>query len=201
MPSNAWSPHRIAGAVAGAVLGVCTLAAAQDSIDWRDAASCVDRVCSIRGTIVDQKDDDPVIRLYFDASRREVYLTLIRGWFVTWPDYVGHAIVATGPVDQFQGATEMILRTPDSVAVLDAPFTPTAPEATATVAPTLTSTPPPTAVPTLAPTGVPTLVPATAPPAVAVPPPVATQQTEEVDQLRQRVKELEERVHQLEGAH
>jgi hypothetical protein len=97
---------------------------ADDAIDWRDAASCVGRVCSIRGTVAAQEDGGAYERLYFDAERHDVYVTLMRGWLVTWPSYIGHAIVATGPVDRWHDHTEMILRTPDAIALLDAADTP-----------------------------------------------------------------------------
>lgn len=96
------------------------------------APTCVGRVCSIRGTVVAQEDGGAYYRLYFDAERRDVYVTLMRGWLVNWPGYVGHAIVATGPVDRFRDDTEMILRTPDAIALLDAPFTPVPGAATPT---------------------------------------------------------------------
>jgi hypothetical protein len=201
MPSNVWLLRKLAGLACVLALGASSAGAQDDAIDWQNAASCVDHVCSMRGTIADQKDDGPVIRLYFDATRRDVYLTLMRGWFVTWPSYVGHTIVATGPVDQFQGAFEMILRTPDSIVVLDAPLTPTPSEDSPTAAPTQTATRAPTSAPTDVPTTLPTAMPPTALPTAVVAPSAAAQDAEEVDQLRQRVKELEERVRQLEGAH
>ena len=194
MPSTASSPGRRCPATAAALGGVllAALAAAQDTVDWQDAASCVGRVCSVRGTVAEVQDDGPVIRLYFDAARHDVYATLVRGWLVTWPEYAGHAIVATGPVNSFRAATEIMLRDPGAVVVLDAPLTATPPSETATEAPTLA--------PTLVPTPVPTLVP-TAAASPAAPAPAATATSAEADQLRQRVRELEERVRQLEGAH
>lgn len=106
------------------------LLATPEPVDWSAAAGCVGRVCSIRGTVVAQEDGGAFYRLYFDAERRDVYVTLMRGWFVTWPDYVGRRIVATGPVDRWRSATEMILRSPDAIALLDPP--PTPPPAAAT---------------------------------------------------------------------
>ncbi|MBX3025161.1 hypothetical protein KF840_09645 [bacterium] len=101
-------------------------ARADEAVDWTDAATCVDRVCSLRGRVVAQEDGGAFYRLYFDRERRDVYLTLMRGWLVTWPSYVGHTIVATGPVDRWRDHSEMILLTPDAIALLDAPDTPTA---------------------------------------------------------------------------
>ncbi|MEO8602015.1 MAG: hypothetical protein ABI629_05510 [bacterium] len=213
MRSTVSSARSVAvAALAGLVLSAPAVAPAQDTVDWQDAATCVGRVCGLRGTVADAQDDGPVIRLYFDAARRDVYVTLVRGWFVTWPDYAGHAIVATGPVDQFRSATEVIVRDPGAVEVLDAPLTPTPPEETATAAPLATSTAAPTLAPTsaptlappLVPTVPPTLVPTSVAPAVAppaVPAAAATAASEDAEQLRQRVRELEERVRQLEGAH
>ena len=128
---------------------------ADDAIDWTDASSCVGRICSIRGTVVAQEDGGSYYRLYFDAERRDVYVTLMRGWLVTWPSYVGHAIVATGPVDRWHDHTEMLLRTPDAIALLDVPDTPT--------------------------------------PGVATPTPSG-----EVEELRDRVRSLEQKIEQLE---
>jgi hypothetical protein len=169
-------------------------AGAQETVDWRDAGTCVGRVCTVRGTVNAVKDDGPVIRLYFDPAQRNVYITLMRGWFVTWPDYGGHLIAATGPVDRFRDHVEMIVHDPGAIAVLDAPFT-ESPADTPTDAPatgTATAVPPsatPTSPPTAAPTAVPTAVPPT-----AVPPTVSN----EVEELRERVRQLEQRLHELE---
>lgn len=130
-------------------------AAADEAIDWTDAASCVGRICSLRGTVVAQEDGGAYQRLYFDRERRDVYVTLMRGWLVTWPSYVGHSIVATGQVDRWQDQSEMILKTPDAIVLLD--------------------------------------VPDTATPGVATPTPAS-----EVQELRDRVRSLEEKIEQLE---
>jgi hypothetical protein len=130
-------------------------AAADDVVDWTDAGICIGRVCSIRGSVVAQEDGGAYQRLYFDAERRDVYVTLMRGWLVTWPSYVGHSIVATGPVDRWRADVEMILRTPDAIALLDAAETPLR--------------------------GAPTPTPA-----------------REVEELRDRVRSLEEKIERLE---
>lgn len=109
-----------------ALLLIAAPAFGDEVVDWTEAASCVGRVCALRGTVVAQEDGGPYYRLYFDAERRDVYVTLMRGWLVTWPRYVGHTIVATGPVDRWRDHSEMILLTPDAIALLDAPDTPTA---------------------------------------------------------------------------
>jgi hypothetical protein len=113
-------------------------AAGQDVVDWRELPSCVGKVCSVRGRVVEQREDGPVIRLFFDAERHDVYVTLMRGLLVTWPSYVGHEIVATGNVDRFRSDTEMLLENPNDVAILD-PATPTPP---APGAPPTIATPP-----------------------------------------------------------
>lgn len=138
---------------------------AQEVVDWTDAASCVGRICSVRGTVVAQEDHGPVYRLYFDAARRDVYATLVRGWLVTWPSYVGHPILASGKVDRFRDSVEVMVRDPGNIDVLDAPQTPTLAPFTAAPPPAV----PPTATPTLAPGAPPTIA---APPPSA-PPPVA----------------------------
>ena len=158
---------------------------ADEVIDWTGAPSCIDRVCSLRGTVVEQEDGGPFYRLFFDAERHDVYITLMRGWMVTWPSYVGHSIVATGPVDRWRDHSEMILLTPDAIVFLDAPDTPV---------PDLTPiAPEPTAEP-VAPTPVP--VAPTAVPIVATP-----TASDEVEQLRDRVRTLEEKIERLEGGH
>jgi hypothetical protein len=122
---------------------VCCLidrAAGQDVVDWPDLSRCVGRTCSVRGRVVEQREEGPVIRLYFAAERRDVYVTLMRGLLVTWPSYAGHDIVATGRVDRFRGDIEMLIENPHAVAILD-PATPTPPApgaAQATVTPPVT---------------------------------------------------------------
>jgi hypothetical protein len=150
---------------------------AQEVVEWTDAASCVGRICTMRGTVVAMEDRGPTYRLFFDGERRDVYLTLMRGWLVTWPDFVGHAIAATGPVDRFQGDTEMIVRARDAVVILDPAATPTAAA--------------PTTVPTTEPTGVPTTEPTAAP----TPAP-----TGELERLREDMRRLQEKIDQLEQA-
>ena len=162
-------------------------ASADDAVDWSEAPSCINRVCSLRGTVVEQEDGGAFYRLYFSSERRDVYITLMRGWLVTWPDYVGHAIVATGPVDRWRDHAEMILLTPDAIALLDAPDTPV-PNLTpvAAVAPAHTAT-------AVAPTAAPV---STDTPIAATPTP-----SDEVERLRERVRTLEEKIERLEGGH
>jgi len=178
---------RFAGAalLLGAAVG---RAGADENVDWRDAHRCVGRICAVRGTVVEARDEGAVIRLYFDAERRDVYVTLVRGWLVTWPDYAGHAIVATGPVDRFRDQTEVMVRDPSAITVLDAALTATPAATTTPVA----ASPTPTAAAT---SPVPTAVPPTAVPPTVAPPPA----DDEVERLRRRVRELEERVEELEG--
>ena len=144
---------------------------ADEAIDWTEAPNCIDRVCSLRGTVVAQEDGGPFYRLYFDAERHDIYITLMRGWMVTWPSYVGHTIVATGAVDRWRDHSEMILLTPDAIVFLDAPDTPV---------PDFTPIAP-------APTAVPVAATPTA--------------SDEVEQLRDRVRTLEEKIERLEGGH
>lgn len=183
---------RIAAALAVAAL-LAVAAGAQETVDWRDAGTCVGRVCTVRGTVNAVKDDGPVIRLYFDPEQRSTYITLMRGWFVNWPDYGGHLIAATGPVDRFRDQVEMIVRDPDAIAVLDGPLAPTPADTATAMPPTMTPTVAPTTAPTAAPTAIPTAVPTALPP-TAVPPTVSN----EVEELRERVRQLEKRLHELE---
>lgn len=163
-------------------------AAAQDVVDWPDAASCSGRFCSVRGTVVTQEDQGPVYRLYFDPTRRDVYVTLVRGWLVTWPSYVGHPILATGKVDRFRDHVEVLVRDPSGIAVLDASPTPTlgplpviprpanaapaAPPPTA-AAPAPAAPAPPPAAPPMIPAAPPAMAPAPAEAPRAIEPPPA----------------------------
>lgn len=186
--------------------GARAVAAEEEIVDWQDAARCVGRVCSIRGTVVEAEDDGPSTRLYFDAERRDMRVLLMRGWLVTWPSYVGHEIIATGKVDRFRDHVEMILLAPGDITVVGGLPSPTpSAEATLTAPPPLTETPtalpPLTETPTVPPPDTPTIAaPSTstkAPPPTSVPAP--TQPAAEVDELRKRVRELEDRVRELEG--
>lgn len=155
---------------------------AQDPVDWHDAAQCVGRACSVRGTVAAEEQDGPVTRLYFDAARRDVYVTLVRGWLVTWPSYAGKRIVATGSVDRFRNDVEMIVESPNSIVLADA--TPADAPTPALRAPSPTAAEPsPTAI-----AATPTLVAPTAAPTPG-----------EADRLRERVRELEDRVRELES--
>lgn len=175
-------------AASAVVLLTCgaTLAAAGGEgpvVDWHDAAACVGRVCAIRGTVAEVEVAGPTHRLYFSTGDRTVRIVLMRGWLVTWPDYDGRTIVATGTVDRFQDHVEMIVRDPSRVVVEDSTTELASPPAT------IASTPAPR--------------PAAASPAEPsqTPEPLATATptAPEVDQLRERVRELEERIRDLEG--
>ena len=143
-----------------ALLLVCcaavTARAEETTVDWRDAALCVGRVCSVRGTVATVESDGPTYRLYFDPERRDVRVVLMRGWLVTWPNFEGHSIVATGRVDRFRDHVEQIVVDPNDVEILDPAPTPTA-------------------------GGEPTPTPG------------------ELEHLREQVRELEQRVRELEG--
>ena len=138
---------------------LCTAVAARaegETVDWRDAAQCVGRVCGVRGTVALSESDGPTIRLYFDPQQRDVRVLLMHGWLVTWPRYDGETIVATGKVDRFRDHVEVIVLDPGSVTVLD---------------------PVPSPTPTAGPSPTPG----------------------EVEELREKVRELEQRLHELEG--
>ena len=99
--------------------------AAEEPIDWQNAAACVGRMCELRGTVAEVEHDGPTIRLYFDAQRREVRIVLMRGWLVSWPEYAGATIVARGNVHRFRDHLEMIVLAPGDITVLDALPSPT----------------------------------------------------------------------------
>ncbi len=107
--------------IASAILLMCfsqaPAARAQDPIDWHAASTCVDKVCAVAGTVAVAEDDGAVIRLFFDAERRDVAVVLLRAWFTTWPHYVGQEIVATGHVQRFRQRTEIVVRTPGAITV------------------------------------------------------------------------------------
>jgi hypothetical protein len=109
------------------VLLHASAAAAAEPIDWTRAEQCVGEVCAVSGTVARAEDVAGAIRLYFDDSRRDVYVTLVRGWLVAWPDYSGRRIVATGPVRRFRDAVEVKVRDPDAIEVAGAPAGPDAP--------------------------------------------------------------------------
>ena len=150
------------------LLVVCCAAVAayaqDDAVDWRDAAGCAGRVCSLRGTVVDWEPAPATIRLYFDTNRT-VRILLMRGWLVTWPAYVGQTIVATGKVQRFQEHIDMIVVDPSNITVFG-------PLPTATAA---------------------------SPPASPSAPAGPTPTSGEVEELRQRVRELEQHIKDLEG--
>jgi hypothetical protein len=136
-------------------------------VGWRDAARCVDRFCTVTGTVVESETIGPTIRLYFDAHDRTFRVLLMRAWLVTWPPYGGETVAVTGKVQRFHDHLEMIVRDPGDVVVIGG-------------TPTATATPP-------------------APPGAASPPLAATPTPGEVEQLRERVRELEQRIKDLEG--
>jgi hypothetical protein len=105
-------------------LAAPALAAAVDPIPWTDAASCVGRVCSISGTVVDVEDDGTAIRLYFDKENHDVCVTLVRSWLVSWPDYAGRSLVANGLVRRFREVTEVTVHGVDEITLADAGPTP-----------------------------------------------------------------------------
>jgi hypothetical protein len=170
----------------------------EETVDWREAAQCVGRVCAVRGTVAVSEDDGPTIRLYFDAERRDVRVLLMRGWLVTWPHYDGATIVATGKVHRFRDHIEMIVLSPDNVEVLDGmPSATSTAESTPTASPASSPTWSFPAQPT--PTTASIATPTSRSEAVATAVPAPAPSPGEVEQLRQRVRELEERVRELEG--
>ena len=188
---------------------VATAYAQEEPIDWRDAASCVGQVCSIRGTVALTDNDGAAIRLYFDPERRDVRVLLMRGWLVTWPQYDGQTIVATGKVGRFRDHVEVTVLDPSKVVVVGGASLPTPTEpgpspptpSPAAPSPTQIQSSPtqiassPTQVPS-SPTQIPSS-PTLAPPPTQPPPP--SPPASEVEELRQRVRELEQRVRELEG--
>jgi hypothetical protein len=166
------------GGIAFVVACFATTLLGLETLEWHRAADCIGRVCGVAGTVVAQEEADGVTRLYFDQERRDVSVLLVSSLFVTWPQYTGQTIVATGKVRRFGEQVEVVVsRPPDIVA---APGTPGLP----------TQTPVPTEAP---PTPVATQVPPTEPA------PTVTSDDAEVERLRRKVEQLEQRVRELEG--
>lgn len=217
------SPARRAAALALAACCLPLAARADRTVGWRNAARCANAVCSVRGTVAVVEDDGPTYRLYFDDSDRSVRVILMRGWLVNWPNYLGQEIVATGKVGRFRDHLEMILLDPRSIELVGgtptttpepsptasvAPASPTAsvaaPTSGPTAEPTIEPTSEPTSEPTAAPTAPPSPVPTAIPTSVAtslstsVPSPAPATPADEVERLRERVRELEERLRRFE---
>jgi hypothetical protein len=136
------------------LLGACAPAV---PVDWRQADQCVGRVCAVRGTVVAAEDAGTGVRLYFDAER-QVSAVLLRSWLAAdrgaGEGYVGREVIATGSARRFRDHTELIVRDPADIQIVEAP------------------TPPPS-----------TYAPSTPIPA---------------EQLQERIRDLERRVHELE---
>jgi hypothetical protein len=161
-----------------ALIAVClaTAAGAWETLDWREAAQCAGRTCTVEGTVVLQQDEEGVTRLYFDPERRDVSVLLVRSLFATWPDYTGRAIRATGKARRFRDQIEVVVSLQRDV------------EFAVGATPAAMS-----AVPEVAATSAPSRVPEDAP--AATPPPGDG----EVERLRRQVQQLEDRVRELEG--
>jgi hypothetical protein len=168
--------------IAGIALVVTCFAPALpafETLEWQRAADCVGRVCGVAGTVVAQEEADGVTRLYFDAGERNISVLLVSSLFVTWPQYVGRTIVATGKVRRFGDEIEVVASRPRDI--VTAPGTPgpsTQAQVPAQAQPTPAATQAPPSPP--APTG-------------------AASDDAEVERLRRKVEQLEERVRELEG--
>ena len=95
-------------------------ATAQEITDWRDAGRCVGRVCAVRGRIAATEIRGNVVRLYFDAVKRDVSVVLVRGWLSDFPEhpddyYRGNEVIATGPVRRFHDQIEIVSRAREDV--------------------------------------------------------------------------------------
>jgi len=102
----------------------CAASAADEALVWTNAGDCVGKACAVSGTIAEVDDDGPAIRLYFEKGRRDVCVTLVRSWLVSWPDYVGRSIVANGPVRRFRDVTEVMIHDPSQIQIAGAEPTP-----------------------------------------------------------------------------
>ncbi|MGH7790562.1 MAG: hypothetical protein ACRERC_27120 [Candidatus Binatia bacterium] len=170
--------RRLAVLAALSLLAACSFRD-EEPVPWAEApARCEGWLCAVSGTVVASQDTGAVVELYFDSQRRDAYVTLVKGWTVDWPSYVGHPIVATGRVRQYKGAIEIMVKDPSAIIMLDA-LTPAPAMATESPAPTGTPVPDATSTP---------------PPA----PPSASPAPGEVDQLKKKVEDLEQRLRELE---
>ena len=99
-------------------------AAADEVVPWTAATDCVGHVCAVSGTVAEVESREGAVRLYFDKERRDVCVTLVRSWLVSWPDYVGRNIVANGPVRRFRDLTEISVHDPSEITLTEAGPTP-----------------------------------------------------------------------------
>jgi hypothetical protein len=95
--------------------------AAPLATEWQRAADCVGEICAVSGSVASVEESAGAIRLYFDDARRDVRVNLVRGWLVSWPDYRGRAIVATGPVRRFREFVEITVHDPAAIQVAGDP--------------------------------------------------------------------------------
>lgn len=96
---------------------------ADGTVPWTDAGTCLGRVCSVSGKVTQVEEQAGAIRLYFD-DKREICVTLIRSWLVSWPNYEGRSIIANGMVRRFRDLTEISVHDPGEIAMADAEPTP-----------------------------------------------------------------------------
>jgi hypothetical protein len=164
---------------------------ALETLEWRRAADCAGRVCGVAGTVVAQEDADGVTRLYFDGERRDVSVLLVSSLFVSWPQYTGQTIVATGKVRRFGEQIEVVAARPRDIVTAPGTPGPASPTPQPTEAqPTPSASPSPTQAP---PTS------AATPVQQAEPAPTVAPDDAEVERLRRKVEQLEQRVRELEG--
>jgi hypothetical protein len=174
---------------------LAAVVAAGERIDWREAARCAGRVCTVTGTVTAQEEEDGVTRLYFDAVRRDVSVLLVRSLFVGWPDYTGRTIAATGLVRPFRDQIEVVVSRPRDLE--------TGPEATP--AEPRAPTPEPVTRPAAPARAATATEEGAATPARPIeaepwrPAESRTPEAAEIERLRRRVEELEQRVRELEA--
>jgi len=172
-------PLLAALAAASGVAGAAT----PPVVPWREAATRVGQVVTIEGEVVRARVVGDTHVLEFGDEPDAFRVVLLIPLLSSAPSdparaYGGRRVRATGRVQRFKGRTEMVLRSPDQIEILDAERAaaePPAPAAPPPTAPPLTAPPPsPSAArpsPSPAPPPSPAPAPATSPSASAPPPP------------------------------
>ncbi len=151
------------------VLAACS--SRRPAIDWRQAAQCRGQICTLRGTVSAAEKSGNVVRLYFDPAERDISVALVRGWLSHFPESPERYYVGREIVatGKVRGFHQQTELVARDADDIEVVAPPTS-------APLATSTPP------------------------AAPRSGYTPSTPaEIEELRQRVRDLERRLHQLEA--
>lgn len=101
-----------------------TIAPGSDVVPWEDAGQYVGRRVTVEGDVVRSYNSGKVAFLNFAEDYRGTFTAVIfASAFDQWPEppdqfYLGKRIRVTGEVKEYQGAPEIIIETPEQVAVV-----------------------------------------------------------------------------------